>query len=84
MLIPLTFSIGFIVAIICGGIITAHHERRDWNNGICPKCGKKLVYFGTDSQGGHGWCCPDCYHFVWGSFKRFVYKGNDKNERNTI
>jgi DNA-directed RNA polymerase subunit RPC12/RpoP len=77
-LIPVIFSIGVMIFMIFGCIKTAHQERRDWNNGYCPKCGKKLVHFDTDSQGGHGWQCPDCGNFVWVSYKRFVYKRKDK------
>ena len=35
---------------------------------ICPKCGKKLKWFDTDSQGGRGYCCHDCRYFIWVSY----------------
>ena len=37
-------------------------EKRGFNNGICPICGKKLEHFDDDSQGGRGYCCPSTTH----------------------
>lgn len=42
-----------------------HCEKKDFNNGICPKCGNKLYHFDTDSQGGRGYCCHKCPYFTW-------------------
>ena len=39
-------------------------EKKEFNNGICPHCGKRLVHFDDDSQGGQGWCCYDCKYCV--------------------
>ena len=54
----------FIVGILAG--ITL--ENKNYNNGICPFCNKKLRYFDTDSQGGRGYNC-DCGYHTWVSYK---------------
>lgn len=46
-----------------------HCEKKDFNNGICPKCGNKLYHFDTDSQGGRGYCCHKCPYFTWINWK---------------
>ena len=56
------------VLIICGILYGIHIEKIEFNNGICPKCGKKLKWFDTDSQGGRGYCCNDCRYFTWVSY----------------
>ena len=59
----------FTILIICGIILYGIHiEKKDFNSGICPKCGKKLKWFDTDSQGGRGYCCHDCRYFIWVSY----------------
>lgn len=45
-------------------------ERRDFNNGVCKRCGGKLKYFDTDSHGGRGYMCYDCYYTTWVSYKK--------------
>lgn len=56
------------VLVICGILYGIHIEKREFNNGICPKCGKKLNWFDSDSQGGRGYCCHDCRYFTWVSY----------------
>lgn len=61
----------FILIMIYGCIWCYSKEKKDFNNGICPKCGNPLIHFDTDSQGGQGWCCRKCDYYVWISwFKR--------------
>lgn len=43
-------------------------KHKEFNNGVCPKCGKQLKHFDTDSQGGRGYCCNDCHYFTWVSY----------------
>ena len=51
-------GVGFFVSEILG-------EKKEYNDGICPKCGNKLSFFNTDSYGGRGYRCPDCQYYVW-------------------
>lgn len=60
-----TASISFIASKL---------EYKDWNGGVCPKCGKPLRHFDDDSQGGHGWTCDNCDYTTWVSYHRLVYK----------
>lgn len=32
---------------------------------VCPKCGKELRWFNTDSHGNRGFCCDDCQYYTW-------------------
>lgn len=70
---------GLIIVFVLSGIIcTIYAEIRDFNNGYCPRCGKKLKHFDNDSQGGRGYCCDDCGYTTWVSYY-FVDKNNKNN-----
>lgn len=56
------------ICILCGILYGIKVERKKFNNGVCPKCGKQLKHFDTDSQGGRGYCCNDCHYFTWVSY----------------
>lgn len=60
--------VAIVVLAISGIIIGMYLEYKDFNNGICPKCGKQLKYFDIDSQGGVGYCCKDCHYYIWVSY----------------
>lgn len=60
------------VAIL--GLIASYFEYKSWNGGVCPRCGKPLRYFDTDSQGGEGWTCDKCDYTAWVSYHRMVYR----------
>ena len=47
---------------------------KQFNNGICKKCGGKMKYFDTDSQGSDGYMCEHCGNTVWQSW----YKPKEK------
>lgn len=58
-----------IILFVLVGCLYGHYsEAKDFNNGICPKCGNKLEYFDTDSQGGRGYCCRKCEYYTWVSW----------------
>lgn len=65
-----------IISYICLFTLAVSYERKRWNNGICPKCGSKLINFGTDHTGAEGWKCENkkCDHVVWISYFNLVYK----------
>ena len=60
----ITLGIVIICFIICGIIWANIKEKKDFNNGICPKCGTPLRHFDDDSQGGQLWCCDKCGYFT--------------------
>lgn len=64
----LIVCIALIILVITGILIGMYLEYKDFNNGICPKCGKPLILFDTDSQGGRGYCCSKCMHVAWVSY----------------
>lgn len=69
--IQLAISITILLFMVVGCIRCYFKEKKDFNNGVCPNCGKPLKHFDNDSQGGQGWCCYDCKYFTWISwFKR--------------
>lgn len=37
-------------------------DKKDYNKGKCPKCGKSLKCKDTDSQGGRWYVCTDRYN----------------------
>ena len=58
-----------LIAFLLGGVIWANiQERKDFNKGICPQCGKTLRNFDSDSQGGLGYTCDTCGYTTWVSW----------------
>lgn len=58
-----------IIALLIFGCAYAYYiEKRDFNNGICRKCGSKLRHFDNDSSGARGYTCDKCYNKVWVSY----------------
>lgn len=82
-MIEIIFSIILLIAVCCGILYGIHCEKQNFNNGFCPKCGKPLEHFDTDSQGGRGYWCSDCRYFVWVSYdivdKKYKSYGKDKH-----
>lgn len=68
------FAIVLLVIILVGTPIMVcwaiKRERRDFNNGVCPKCGGKLRWVDQDSQGGRLWMCENtsCQYHTWVSY----------------
>lgn len=65
----------WIVIPISLTIIGFFSEKKSFNNGVCPICGKKLTYFATDSHGSRGYKCISEHHdyYIWVSYN-FVDK----------
>ena len=72
------FAFNALIVLVAVGLFVGvglpcaiRNEKRGFNNGICPICGKKLEHFDDDSQGGRGYCCPSTTHnyFTWVSYK---------------
>ena len=76
ILVLIIISVCFFCFIFCGILYAIYSEYKEFNKGICPKCGKRFRLFDMDSQGGRGYCCNDCGHYVWVS-----YDCVDKNYR---
>ena len=49
------------------GIYARSAEKKDYNNGVCKKCGKKLKYFDSCTFGDRGYMCKNG-HTVWVSY----------------
>jgi hypothetical protein len=64
-LVAIVLLVAFIlIGITCCIIL----EYKDFNKGVCPKCGKKWKTYCMNSQGGRGYCCPDCDQWAWVSY----------------
>ena len=74
----ITILLTFLVILCLLPFYGIYLEKKDFNKGICPKCGGKLHLFDTDSQGGRGYCCHKCPYFTWISYncvdKNFLFK----------
>lgn len=57
--------LGFLIVFGAITIFAWFHERGEWNDGICKKCGNPWIYFDTDSQGGRGYWCEHCKNVTW-------------------
>ena len=67
-IIGILICLVIFLVIVVGMTVTRNHEKKEYNNGICPKCGGRLIYFDSDSQGGRGYNCDKCNNFVWVSY----------------
>ena len=63
MKIQLFIAFLIFILMISGCIRAYLGERKDWNHGICPRCGGRLEHFDTDSQGGLGYICKECREY---------------------
>lgn len=73
MILMVGITTVIVVAIIIGIVFIVSGmmmEKKDYNNGRCPKCDKPLRYFDTDSQGGRGYICDKCGYTTWVSYGR--------------
>ncbi len=59
-----------ICVIVLGMCLCRLSEKKNYNNGICPKCGEKLVCTDIDSQGGRCYSCKNdnCDYTCWISY----------------
>jgi hypothetical protein len=57
-----------LLGFIGCGVLVYRKEKRDWNKGVCPKCGGKLKQIGNDNM---GYMCESCREYwVWFSLFR--------------
>lgn len=61
-IILVIFSISFIIFYVYGTIRAYFSDKKNYNRGICPKCGKALKCIDMDSQGGKWYVCTDRYN----------------------
>jgi len=76
----LWFICGFVFPFLLAQIMMIHDEKKAYNNGYCPRCGKKLRLYCAGLQGGRGYFCDDCKYSAWVSHK--CVDEEQKNERN--
>ena len=50
-------------------------ETKSYNGQICPKCGRQMERFDTNSQGHRGYICRKCWYATWVSYKCVDGKG---------
>ena len=55
---------------VIGFIVGPRLEKEKFNNGICKRCGNKLVNFDMDSLGARGYTCEKCGYTTWVSYNR--------------
>lgn len=77
----ISLAVLLVIALPPIGIYT---EKKDFNDGICPRCGDELKHFATDSQGGRGYCCDTCDYCTWVSWDTVdkEYRKNKEAEQN--
>lgn len=71
----------FLGFIIVGSYVAIKHEKRYFNSGTCPKCGKKLWLVDYDSQGGRFYYCRNCGYETWVSYNRIDKSYFDKETK---
>lgn len=51
-----------ITCFISSIIFDRRKEKKEWNKGICPYCGKEWEPYDTDSQGGRMYTCKNWHY----------------------
>ena len=76
----LTLIIGLACVLFfgIGAIWCYRNEKRSFNDGFCPKCGRKLEHFDSDSQGGNCYCCSKCSYYTCVSYHSIERKAKKK------
>ena len=64
-IVLIAFAVMLILLLSLSCYIAYRLEKKDFNNGICPKCGKPLKHFDSTFCGDQGWICDDCDYCVW-------------------
>lgn len=76
------YLITVLIVLVILYCYVAYSEYKDFNKGICPKCGKELELLTLDSQGGRCYYCKDCKHYVWVSWlfvdKNYLFRQINK------
>lgn len=81
MVLVIVLFIVVILAIVVVHIQLNKIEKKNFNNGICPKCGEPLVFFATETTNGdRGYECLHCPYVTWVNHFSLV----DKDFRNRI
>lgn len=62
--------IGLLVLLVVPPYFQYRWEKRQWNDGTCPKCGTPWRSFDMDSQGGRGYNCETRCSSMWISWLR--------------
>ena len=67
--IGLCIAIGLVLFFIISIPFAIKSEKKEFNNGYCPRCHARLNHADTDSQGGRLYTCPDCGKYsTWISY----------------
>ena len=54
-----------LIAFVICPLLFRRYEKKQYNHGICTKCGEKMEYFDTDSGGNDGYMCRKCHRSIW-------------------
>ena len=54
-----SFTSSVLLFITVGPILVRRQEKRNWNKGICPVCGKPWMRYDTDSHGSRMYRCEN-------------------------
>lgn len=74
--------IAFFILVFFAGLAVwgSRYEQKEWNSGVCPKCGTgKWRFLDIDSQGGVGFKCDKCINYTWQTYR----KGRINDRRTT-
>lgn len=70
-LIPLScIEVGVILGFVVCPWLFRRYEKKQYNNGVCPKCGHTLRHFDSCFNGDEGYKCDHCGNTFWTSWFR--------------
>lgn len=75
------FLIILIITLLLFTNIGIFLESRDFNHGICRRCGDKLRCFDMDSQGGRLYTCDSCDYWTSVSYNCVDRRKSNRRER---
>lgn len=68
-----------LLAIIAFKYLMIKMDDQKWNNGHCPRCGRKWRFYMKNPDGKRGYTCDHCGNSIWVSSNIDAYY-NKENE----
>ena len=67
-MIKIFICLALVAFMVVLTLVAWYIEHKNFNGGVCPKCGHQFKQFDNDSQGGRGYRCEGCGNITWVSY----------------
>lgn len=78
LIILLAIFLAIVLLVSLGILIHMLFEKKEYNKGICPRCGHPFEKYAYDAQRGRGYICTHCHNVIWVSHEFIDRKENEE------